>query len=164
METKFPRNLFLLEDDFVNSTYQYIANTCNCIYVCPPGISMQLTKKFPYADCYQKKDAVLAGDVPPDDRYKLGTVDICGDGKENRFIINMYSQHGCGKPRQYEDFDSKAMRLLWFKTCLEQIRGSKDIREIAFPCGLGDPWDDYLAAIVAYATATPQVRVVIVRG
>jgi O-acetyl-ADP-ribose deacetylase (regulator of RNase III) len=140
--------------DLLESKADFIAHQCNCITTKSKGLSSLIFETFPYADIYSSRSK-------PD---KLGTIIVCGNGQDQRFVINMLAQYYPGKPkydlgkkpRSYPgqqpkySRDSEERRLAAFQQCLDRIAEIPNIsgKTVAFPygigCGLaGGNWEKY---------------------
>jgi len=141
--THFKGNLLDFPADF-------LAQQCNCVSTRSLGLSESLFAKYPYANIYKNRF---------NGKYdQPGTIRVCGNGKDKRFIINMMAQYYPGESR-WED--TRANRLKWFQECLNQISELENIEKasIAFPygigCGLaGGNWQDYETLLQKWAEKT----------
>ena len=145
--------LIVKDGDLCQATEQYIVHQCNCVKRSAKGLAATLFEKFPYSECYKSR---TQDDIP-------GTIKVCGNGSNQRYIINLFGQFTAGKPRNPKD--TKEMRLQYFNTCLDQISKIPNLQSIAFPyrigCGLaGGDWEDYQAALENFA-AVVKVPVVL---
>lgn len=155
----------------------YIAHQCNCITNHAAGLAKDLFAKFPWADIYKirGKDGNLMRDKP-------GKIIIKGDGKEQRFVINMLAQNYPGHPKPYE---TEEMRRSWFKSCLDELSlhlakpkgetkdnaggyGADTAPSVAFPEGIGctmagGTWKNYLLLIENFARENPHIKVALIR-
>jgi O-acetyl-ADP-ribose deacetylase (regulator of RNase III) len=134
-------NLLEADDDI-------ICHQCNCVTDGAAGIAAAIFKEFPWSDVYSRR----AGPFPEfSGRSAPGTIEICGDGIMERYVVAMYAQIYPGRPKPPSD--SEEQRLLFFQSCLDALAekpGIKNgmIRSIGFPwqigCGLaaGD-WEKY---------------------
>lgn len=131
-----------IDGDITESDAQYIAHQCNCkSNGQAAGLAFTMFEKFPWSECYKSKKP----NITP------GTIDIRGNGKDQRFVINMYGQFYPGgmtiSPNNV--LDGQVVRQLYFEHCLGQIYNHKEnIQSIAFPaqigCGLaGGNWMNY---------------------
>lgn len=132
--------------NLLDSNAQYIAHQCNCISTGSAGLAKAIFSKFPYSDVYtdRKEDDIL------------GEIKICGNGKDQRYVINMFSQYYPGICKYPGGKDSSEMREKAFQKCLNKISKIKGIRSIAFPhtigCGLaGGLWANYEKMIENFA-------------
>jgi uracil-DNA glycosylase len=75
-----------------------------------------------------------------------GTYQIKGDGKKNRYVINMFTQFYPGSPKYPNDNIIK--RIEWLNACLEKLLEMGGVESIAFPKEIGgDHNDRYLNTI-----------------
>lgn len=133
--------------DLLSSTDDYIVHQCNCVTKGSLGLATQIFKKYPYSNTYKYRKS----------HSTPGTIDILGNGKDKRYVINMYSQYYPG-PSKYTS-DNTIARLEWFKGCLYRIGTEINGRQgvtISFPyligCGLaGGEWSDYLKEIESFS-------------
>jgi len=115
--------------DITKCDAQYIAHQCNCLSRgSAGGVAHTIFSKFPWSDCYRdrQEDSVM------------GELDVRGNGNDERFVINMFSQH-CPGGIRFEDSktDGRDAREDAFKSCLMKIRDMEDIESIAFPARIG---------------------------
>jgi O-acetyl-ADP-ribose deacetylase (regulator of RNase III) len=138
--------LTIIEGNILSAKEQYIAHQCNCVTHTAAGLAAIIFTKWSYADCYSIR---WKNDVP-------GNIEIRGNGKENRFIINMFGQFNPGKPPSPEDEkDGIQARKKYFIECMKKIEALKP-DSIAIPwqigCGLaGGDWDFYKKVIDKFA-------------
>jgi len=114
-----------LEGDILESDAKFICHQCNCITKGNGrGLAHSIFKKYPYANTYKN------------DHYQRipGSISIHGNGFDQRYIINIYSQLNRGKPRIN---DSSTMRLIWLVKALSKLRQFSNLESIAFPYKLG---------------------------
>jgi O-acetyl-ADP-ribose deacetylase (regulator of RNase III) len=109
-------------------------------------LSKSIFTAFPYADIYS--------DRTDGHRDEPGTVMVCGDGKEERYVANLLGQYYPGKSRY--DNDSSEKRLKWFSDCLEALE-TLEGESFAFPCRIGcgaagGDWKKYKELIDNFAT------------
>jgi O-acetyl-ADP-ribose deacetylase (regulator of RNase III) len=130
--------MLVKEGDLLKSDADFIAHQCNCVTTQSKGLSSLIFSQFPSADIYATR-------TKPD---KLGTIIVCGNGQDNRYVINMLAQYYPGKPRYGRD--SAERRLAAFQQCLSHIAQIPSIagKSVAFPfgigCGLaGGDWEKY---------------------
>jgi O-acetyl-ADP-ribose deacetylase (regulator of RNase III) len=145
----------IVEGNLLDATEQYVCHQCNCVTPTSRGLSAALYGRFPYADVYSRRQGA---------RSKPGTIEVCGDGASNRFVVNMFAQWKGGKPGGR---DTAEQRLQNFRQCLSKIAQIRGLTSVAFPynigCGLaGGNWADYSAEIEAFAERT-HVDVVLYR-
>ena len=153
----------IVTGDLLDSKEKYIAHITNCVSTTSAkGIAKDIFDKFPYADCYSTRT----------EASKAGTIDVVGDGKDNRYIINMHAIVYPGKARYpLSSLDGLAARQKHFYHCLLRIAKLPYIESIALPwrvgCGLaGGDWEWYLGTITNFANyieETQKAKVVIYR-
>lgn len=152
-------NKSLLEADC-----KYIGHQCNCTTTHAAGIAKVIFDKYPHSDTYRKRkniyESVLHNKTLG--QSDQGTIDILGNGKNERFVINMYVQRYPGKPKPVNDtslqsiMDKKHDRLIWLKICLNQISKIENIESVVFPEGIGcklagGDWECVLPIIESFA-------------
>jgi hypothetical protein len=84
---------------------------------------------------------------------------VKGNGKDDRFVINLMGQYSPGKVTKNETAE---MREKWFTDCLNEILKIHDLESIGFPynigCGLaGGDWKNYYEMIEQFAEKTKAV-------
>ena len=130
----------------------FIAHQTNCISTFALGLAKNIFDIFPWSNIYHSHTIRIPGKII-----------VCGNGKDQRFIVNMMGQKYPGKS------DSKEQKLIWFRQCLNEIslftRTFKNV-SIAFPykigCGMaGGQWSDYLSILELFANTHPNICVVI---
>lgn len=136
----------IVKGDLLTATEQYIAHQCNCISKQSAGLARFLFMEYPYADTYFTRDKTS---VP-------GSIDILGNGLDQRYVINMYSQYYPGTANNKYGNDSTEQRKHYFKECLAKISNIAGIESVAVPfgigCGLaGGNWDDYLKMLTDFS-------------
>jgi hypothetical protein len=126
-EVKIENGIYKKKGNILDSKETYIAHQCNCITENPAGLSLEMFRKFPWADIYRERSSIKSR------KDKPGNIIVKGNGKDERFVINMLAQNYPGKPKTYETL---SMRKTWFKQCLTLIENyiSKDIstKDISF--------------------------------
>ena len=131
-----------------DSDAQYICHQCNCLTKKGKYIAKDIFDKFKYANVYETREECHWKDA----RDRPGTITVCGNGKDERYVINMFGQYFPGIPRfPNSTVDGYEKRKEYFKQCLQAI-ADEDIDSIAFPwkigCGAaGGGWDEYLKMI-----------------
>jgi O-acetyl-ADP-ribose deacetylase (regulator of RNase III) len=139
--------LNIVTGNILSSPEQYIAHQCNCVSYNAAGIAQAIFTKWSYADCYSIRW----------EKDKPGTIEVRGDGKENRYIINMFAQFNPGKPHKDDDpEDGYQARKQYFVQCMKLIKDLKP-RSVAFPmgigCGLaGGSWDFYKKVLEKFSS------------
>jgi O-acetyl-ADP-ribose deacetylase (regulator of RNase III) len=137
----------IISGDLLESDAKYICHQCNCITTHSAGIAFYIFDKFPYANIYKNRKE---WDVP-------GTIEICGDGKDQRYIINMLAQVYPGKPGYPDSLkDGYIAREKYFQQCLDKIAEIEELDSLAFPYKIGcnlakGNWDNYYQMICDFA-------------
>src|SRR5690554_3670191 len=135
----------IINDDIFNSKEKYLIHQCNCVTIKSAGFAKELFDKYPYSNIYKYRNNYK--DTP-------GTIKICGNGKNQRYVIGLFSQYYPGKPTH--DNDNRELRLKWFRQCLFEVSKIENLESVAFPykigCNLGGGrWDDYYKMIERFA-------------
>jgi O-acetyl-ADP-ribose deacetylase (regulator of RNase III) len=135
--------LNIINGDLLKSKDKYIAHQTNAISYNAAGLAAAIFKKYPYSNIYFRRQEPS---IP-------GSIVIDGDGINKRFIIHMMGQN---YPGYHNEFETKEMRLNWFKNCLNEISLINDLDSIGFPymigCGLaGGNWNDYYNLIYDFS-------------
>ncbi len=143
-----------VEGDILDCSYKYIAHQCNCVSVGAGGLAYDLFNKFPYADIYSVRQGFNKEELPLAGQ-ECGNIIICGSEKKERKIINLMSQFYPGRPTT-SGKDSEAMRLVYFKECLDKIKSIENLESIAFPYKIGSglgggDWSKYRKLISDFA-------------
>jgi O-acetyl-ADP-ribose deacetylase (regulator of RNase III) len=149
----------IITGSLLNATEQYIAHQCNCVSQGAGGIAKVIFAKYPYSNTYANR-------IEPN---KLGTIDVLGNGQDERLVINMYSQYYPGGCWDDMPEDSYEIRQKAFHACLTKIAKLPDLKSIAFPfkigCGIANGnWEWYLGTLnnfTAYVEKTQGTKVVI---
>ena len=130
----------IVEGDLLKAKETYLCHQCNCVTKRSKHLSKTVFTEFKYADIYSKRK----------DPSQPGTIVLCGDGQEKRYVINMLGQYypGCKYPSSKKD--GKLARISNFRNCLERMRALEG--DFAFPwrigCGAaGGDWKIYLDII-----------------
>ena len=124
--------------DLFNSEETYLCHQCNCVARKPAHLAKAVFDKFPYSDVYSNRKF--------DDRP--GTINIAGNGKDQRYVINMFGQFYPGTPQfPNSKKDGYVKRLEYFTSCLELMTNLENAT-FAFPykvgCGAaGGDWESY---------------------
>jgi O-acetyl-ADP-ribose deacetylase (regulator of RNase III) len=149
METQLSsKYIKIINGDLLNATEDYIVHQCNCVSTDAKTLAKLIFDKYPYANSYKNR-TVSTRSIP-------GTIEIFGDGKNKRFIINAYAQYYPGVTMYPSD--NKEVRIGWFWDCLDNIAQIENIRNktIAMPynigCGAGGgDWIQYYNSIRSFA-------------
>jgi len=152
----------IVTGDLLDSKEKYIAHQCNCLTQRSAGTAKAIFDKFPYSNTYADRSE-------PD---VMGTIKILGDGKQQRYIINMFAQYYPGKSKYPTSAtDGVKVREKYFHECLLRVARLPNLESIAFPwrigCNLGGGnWDHYLGTLTnfaQYVKATQNTKVIIYR-
>lgn len=134
----------IITGDLLDATEKYIAHQTNAISTgLAAGVARSIFDKYPYANCYADR---TQQSIP-------GTIDVRGDGINNRFVINIHSQVYPGFPKYpTSDLDGHQARQKYFYRGLLRIAKIENLESIAFPwrvcCGLaGGDWEWTLGTI-----------------
>lgn len=139
----------IISGDLLLAKEQYIVHQCNCLTAHSAGLAQMIFDKFPYSNSYQKRQDG-SKNIP-------GTIEIFGDGKSQKYVINAYAQVYPGKPKYpNSSLDGTHKRLYYFNQCLNEIKKIENLQSIAFPykigCNMaGGNWQDYLQLITSFA-------------
>jgi O-acetyl-ADP-ribose deacetylase (regulator of RNase III) len=148
-------NYQLIEGDIFESNAKFIAHQCNCMSDRAAHLAEAVFTHYPWADIYSPRAGIsqrpVAGEEP-------GNIIIRGNGKDERYVINMLAQLFPGKPK-YPDSEKDGLvaRQFYFRNCLLKIIHIEDLSSIAFPyhigCGAaGGSWDVYEKLIDIFAS------------
>jgi len=145
--------LKVVNGNLLNATEDYVAHQCNCTSTDAKGLADVLFRAYPHANSYKRR--------PPNS--EAGSIDICGNGRNKRFVINMYAQFYPSGPR---NSDNRKKRLEWFADCLDLIK-VHTTGSVAMPynigCGLaGGDWDTYYEMLEDFADRE-EVRITLYR-
>lgn len=159
----------IITGDLLESKEKYIAHQCNCLTQSSAGTAKAIFDKFPYANTYQYRVRDENGQTTNIDTP--GTINILGDGQEQRYIINMFAQYYPGKPKfPKSTLDGSTVRLNYFYKCLLRVAKIANLESIAFPWGIGcqlggGDWNKYLGQISIFSNFVEQkgVKVVLYR-
>ena len=137
-----------IEADIFTTGAKYIAHQTNCATSgSAAGIAKDIFAKYPYSNCYDKRI----------DHAEPGTIQVCGDGLEQRGIINMFAQYYPGATgNDPAKLDNVINRKKWFHLCLMRIADIENLHSVAFPekiaCGLaGGDWVWYESTLTKFA-------------
>ncbi len=119
----------MTDENSITTKAKFLCNLCDCVSIGNKGDTtvQSVFSQFNYANCYTSRVATKKA-LP-------GTVQIKGDGKKNRFVVNMFVQFYPGAPKYPNDNIVK--RLEWFVACLEKLLEIPDAHSFAFPIELG---------------------------
>ena len=108
---------------------KFLCNLCDSVSIGNKGDPSVLSvfEKCGYANCYVERTATKKA-IP-------GTVQIKGDGKKNRYVINMFVQFYPGPPKYAND--NISTRIEWLSQCLDKLIETTDLESLAFPSKMG---------------------------
>ena len=127
--------------DLTEATEKYIVHQCNCVSHFAAGIAQTIFTAFPYANVYANR---MEEDVP-------GDILICGNGKDQRYIVNLMGQYYPGGPSETTNDDEFARRNYFYKGLLKLAK-VPNLESVAFNyrigCGIaGGNWEWYKGTI-----------------
>lgn len=144
-------NKSLLEADT-----KYIAHQCNCVTSHSAGIAKTIFDKYSWANTYKNRKNIRVSTLHDKivGQPNLGSIDVLGNGVNERFVINLYCQLRPGCPNG--DHDQRRDRLRWLKVCLNEVSKIENIESVAFPSGMGcglakGNWNDVLPILEEFA-------------
>lgn len=113
----------------IKTTAKFICNFCDCVSNGNKGdpLVQSIFTKYPYANVYAERIATK--------KAEPGTLQIKGDGKKNRFIVNMFAQFYPLAPKYPNDNINR--RLDWLNSCLNKLLEIADADSFAVPDHLG---------------------------
>jgi O-acetyl-ADP-ribose deacetylase (regulator of RNase III) len=135
---------------------KYICHQTNCISIGAAGLAKNIFNNYPYSDCYSNRKLKS---IP-------GTIQVCGDGLKQRYIINMFGQYYPGIATS-DINDTIEARKKYFFNCLMEIAKINDLQSIAFPekvgCGLaGGDWEWYFNKLQKFSEYVKHKAVVLI--
>lgn len=137
----------IVSGNIFDSTEKYLAHQCNCVTQKAAHLSKDVFARYPYSDVYSSRT----------EPNKPGTIDIRGNGQDQRYVINMFGQFYPGKPKYpLSTKDGVLIREKYFHQCLLRIANISNLESIALPwrvgCGAaGGDWNHYLVTITNFA-------------
>lgn len=154
-------SLRLVQGDFLSHDATYLVHQTNCHTHYALGLARDVFTKFPWANVYAKRPSHVS--VP-------GTIEILGDGKTQRWVVNLNGQNSPGPIKQIGGMETPALRLRWFQQGLNELATVlKPGDSVAFPERIGckmakGDWPSYLEKIKAFAQIceTKQVTVYLI--
>jgi O-acetyl-ADP-ribose deacetylase (regulator of RNase III) len=150
--------LEIIDGNLLTAKEKFIAHQCNCLSKTAGGIAQAIFDKYPYANTYATR---TEPNIP-------NTIEILGNGKDERFVINMYSQYYPGAPKYPLSLkDGTRAREKFFYQCLLRISKISNLESIAFPyligCGLGGGiWEVYLGNLTFFANHLEKQNIKVV--
>src|SRR5574338_875912 len=150
----------IVSGDIFDSTEKYLCHQCNCVTQKAAHLSKDVFARYPYADIY-------AGRRQPNNP---GTIEIRGNGQDQRYIVNILGQYYPGNPKfPLSNLDGVQAREKYFHKALLALAKVPDLESVAFPwkiaCGAaGGDWNHYLVTLTNFANyveSTQGTKVVI---
>lgn len=141
--------LKVIKGDIFDSKEKYIVHQTNCYSTGHAGgLAYDIFNTYPYADVYSNRRPSPFGDRP-------GTIDIRGNGKDQRYVVALMGQFYPGGPN-VEGMDDRISRQRYFHKALWALAQVEDLESVAFPyligCGLAaGNWDAYYKIISNFA-------------
>lgn len=159
-------------ENILTATEDYIVQQCCCTACKPHGLSAALAAAFPHGNAYASRQPVKKGGntATEDNRPKPGTIQILGNGSDQRYVACLFAQYAMGKPGIYNSFgnpDSASDRQRYFTESLEALAAAiPSHASLAFPyrigCGLaGGNWSVYQDILKTWVTRHPGLRIVL---
>lgn len=133
----------IISGNIFDSKEKYLCHQTNCITKRAAHLSKDVFIQYPYADIYSGRT------IPS----TPGSIVIAGNGKDQRYVINMLGQYYPGSPKYTDSsLDGTLARQKYFYNCLLKIAQIPDLESIAFPwkiaCGAaGGNWEYYLGVL-----------------
>lgn len=129
---------------------KYILHQTNCVSYNSAGLAKNIFDTYPYSNYYKNRK-----EYDSTTYSEPGTIQICGDGLKERYIINMFAQYNPGPTNEEALHDNIKDRKKWFFSCLMKVAEIKDLNSVALPdrigCGLaGGDWSWYFKKILAF--------------
>lgn len=152
----------IVSGDIFDSTEKYLCHQCNCITQKAAHLSKDVFARYPYADIY-------TGRSTPN---QPGTIEIRGNGQDQRYIVNILGQYYPGNPKYPTSLkDGVLAREKYFHRALLALAKVPSLESVAFPwkiaCGAaGGDWNHYLVTITNFANyveSSQGTKVVIYR-
>lgn len=143
----------IIDGNLLDATEQFVAHQCNCLSRGQAaGIAKHIFSKWPWADVYIQRNGWVDREIS-----KPGTVQICGNGKDQRYVVALYSQIYPGQA--YPPKDSAENRQKLFRESLDCFKKFPEVKgsySIAFPwkvgCGIaGGDWTIYQAMLEEFS-------------
>ena len=148
---------YIYESDILEVDTQVIVQQCHCMCTSKTakGLSASIIEAFPHADFYSERVQ----------HSKPGTIEMRGGGKKGRFVCALYAQVFPGGPGK--EGDSIKERESYFLKCLMALGRVKNIKEVAFPYGIGcglakGDWETYANMIEEFADNHDHIKVFVI--
>lgn len=144
----------IITGDIFDAKEKYLCHQCNCVTNRAAHLAKDVFTKYSYADIY-------TGRTSPN---KPGTIEIKGNGQDQRYVINCLGQYYPGKPKYPNStLDGVVIREKYFYRCLLRIAQIPNLESVAFPwrigCGAaGGTWEHYLGNITNFANYVEEMQ------
>lgn len=135
-----------IRGDLMKATETYLCHQCNCVTNRSAHLAKSVFKNFPYADVYTHRKQ----------HSKPGSIELRGDGKEQRFVVALFGQYYPGVTKYPNSpKDGWNARFKYFTQALEELKKLPE-GSFAFPwrigCGAaGGKWEHYYEAIKGFS-------------
>lgn len=122
----------IINKSLLEADTKYIAHQCNCVTSHSAGIAKAIFDKYPWANTYKNRKNIRVSTLHDKivGQSDLGSIDILGNGINERFVINLYCQKNPGGPNG--NWDQRKDRLVWLGVCLNRVSEIKNIESIPF--------------------------------
>ena len=135
----------IVDGNLLDATETYLCHQCNCMSQRSAHLAASVFARFPYANVYAGREVP---DFP-------GSITVCGDGKDERFVVCMFGQlyPGCKYPDGWKD--GRAKRVQFFIDCLIELADLEGTFAMPWKIGCGaagGDWEnDYLPILEEWA-------------
>jgi O-acetyl-ADP-ribose deacetylase (regulator of RNase III) len=135
----------IIQGDLIEAKEKYLIHQTNCVSHFAAGIAQTIFSKFPYANVYANR---IEEDLP-------GHIVICGNGKDQRYIVNLMGQFYPGGYSE-SDIDNEKARQQYFHKGLLRLAKIPNLESVAFNfkigCGIGGGnWNWYKGTLENFA-------------
>ncbi len=145
----------IIRGNLLEAKEKFLVHQTNCFSNSRAlGLAAAVFEKHPYANCYlDRKEQSIPG-----------TIDVRGNGIDQRFVINLHGQVYPGKPKHPRSaLDGTFARETYFRQGLDHIAQIPNLESVAFPfnigCGLaGGNWENYLAILADFANLVEETQ------
>jgi O-acetyl-ADP-ribose deacetylase (regulator of RNase III) len=121
------RDLKIITGNILDATEEIIGQQCNCVTSDKAkGLAGAIFARFPYADVYARRG---------DKRGVPGTWSLHGNGEDERYIVNFFTQYYPGVAKYTSD--SEELRARWFRSALVTFLAGNHPSKLALPHGIG---------------------------
>lgn len=116
-----------INKSLIEADTKYILHQCNCVTKDSAGIAKAIFNAFPWANTYSKRVK----------HSKQGTIDVLGNGLDQRYVINGYIQYYPGKPKFGYCVDCISHRIDSLNACFRKIKEICGLESVGIPVGMG---------------------------